>query len=158
MEVAAGNAGLEPTRHNPTPCRLHQLGPSALFLLPSAHTPPNVYPYPYAQVATKQREQANTKTREVAAVLGTKGMARLRAAQARAEKGGKARTVGGAKKAGAGAGGAKAARPALRGPVRGAARFALMEERMQQRNTEKGKGKGKGPSGRKEGGGKGRGK
>ncbi|KAG2501843.1 hypothetical protein HYH03_000341 [Edaphochlamys debaryana] len=111
-----------------------------------------------SQLATKQREKANEKVREAAAVLGPQGMARLRAKQQ--ATGGKAR------KAGAGGGGAKgeaskkaAAKPTLKGPVRGAARFALMEERMARRNAEKGKGRGGrgGPGGRGGAGGRGKG-
>ncbi|KAG2448645.1 hypothetical protein HYH02_006532 [Chlamydomonas schloesseri] len=87
---------------------------------------------PPTQIATKQRERENDKAREAVAVLGPKGLAKLRAtSKAQAErKGGR----------GAGKAAAKAAKPTLRGSVRGAARFVLLEERLAQRNADKGKG------------------
>ncbi|EFJ43504.1 hypothetical protein VOLCADRAFT_121417 [Volvox carteri f. nagariensis] len=105
------------------------------------------------RIATRQKEKANIKVREAEAVLGAKGMAKLRAATAARA----AKRAGGSKaETGTGPGGklrlrgssaskasekAAAAKPALRGPVRGAARFALMEERLQRRNVERGKGR-----------------
>ncbi|GLC43306.1 hypothetical protein PLESTB_001342500 [Pleodorina starrii] len=108
---------------------------------------------PPSQIATMQREKANVKVREAEAVLGPKGMAKLRAATAAREGGGggklRLRGKGGGQAAGKKKGGAAAAKPTLKGPVRGAARFALMEERLERRNAERGKGR--------PGGGKGRG-
>ncbi|GIL63481.1 hypothetical protein Vafri_17533 [Volvox africanus] len=112
---------------------------------------------PPSQMATLRREKANVKVREAEAVLGTRGMGKLRAAAART----RTRTGPGGKTGEKGAGGGvAAAKPSLRGPVRGAARFALLEERLQRRNSERGKsrppsGAGAGNKGRGAGGTKG---
>lgn len=121
---------------------------------------------PPGQAGAKRREATNNKSREATAVLGEKGMARLRSRTAAAAGTPRLRLRGAGAGAAEGEGkkGDRKAAVALRGPVRGAARQALLQERLERRNKEAGKavwrappskGAGGGSSGSAKGGAKG---